>query len=66
VKVQPKHIIIYETVDGKRPFLSWLGSLKSAETVGRIKARLARVAEGNFGDHKSVGEGVWEFRLTKW
>ena len=30
-----------------------------------IDARLARVADGNFGDNKLVGEGVFELRMPK-
>ena len=29
----------------------------------RIQARLDRVEKGNFGDHRPVGEGVWELRF---
>jgi putative addiction module killer protein len=63
VKVAAREIIVYETEDEKRPFLDWLDGLKNADTVARIRARLDRVAEGNLGDHKSVGEGVSELRL---
>jgi putative addiction module killer protein len=31
--------------------------------VRKIKARLARVAVGNFGDHRTVGDGVIELRI---
>lgn len=30
-----------------------------------IVARIERVKLGNFGDHKSVGNGVYEMRITK-
>src|ERR1041384_3343197 len=50
------------TADGKSPFRQWLNSLTKA--VGaRIQARVLRFELGNLGDHKSVGEGVWEARL---
>ena len=29
----------------------------------RIQARILRFEMGNLGDHKSVGEGVWEARV---
>ena len=29
----------------------------------RIQARILRFETGNLGDHKDVGEGVWEARL---
>ena len=52
----------YVTADGKRPFLEWVRSLTKA--VGaRIQLRVQRFELGNLGDHKSVGEGVWEARV---
>jgi putative addiction module killer protein len=53
----------YQTRDGIDLFDSWLSSLKDAQAVARITARVDRVQRGNFGDHKSVGEGVWELRI---
>jgi len=30
-----------------------------------VDARLTRIRDGNFGDHKGVGEGVFELRISK-
>jgi putative addiction module killer protein len=62
--VNSKVIAIYETEDGQRPFRKWLDSLRDKTTIARINARIARIASGNFGDAKSVGEGVMELRLA--
>ena len=52
----------YVTADGKRPFLEWVLSL--TKPVGaRIQLRVQRFELGNLGDHKNVGEGVWEARV---
>ncbi len=59
----PKELRIYETADGKRPFDEWLDRLRDKITVARVASRLNRVALGNFGDAKSVGNGVSELRL---
>jgi len=46
------------------PFFSdWLGSLRDRRARARIVTRLDRLAGGNFGDHKSVKDGVFELRI---
>ena len=52
----------YLTADGKSPFREWLGSLTKA-VKARIQLRVQRFELGNLGDHKTVGEGVWEARV---
>ena len=52
----------YLSTDGRNPFREWLRSLTKA--VGaRIQLRVQRFELGNLGDHKTVGEGVWEARV---
>jgi putative addiction module killer protein len=48
---------------GKDHFTEWLEGLR--DTVGRIaiRRRLDRVEDGNFGDRRFVGDGVWELRI---
>lgn len=41
----------------------WFGSLRDRLTARRIQARIDRVEDGNLGDHKSLGEGVFELRI---
>ena len=45
-------------------FDAWYQSLKDKQVARRIQARIDRAEEGNFGDHKSVGEGVSEMRIN--
>jgi putative addiction module killer protein len=52
----------YVTRTGDCPFDNWFEDLDS-QTQTRIDARFDRVSLGNFGDHKSVGEGVYELRF---
>ena len=47
----------------RHPFEEWLDSLRDAKAEGRIAARIARLAVGNFGDCKPLTEGVWELRI---
>jgi putative addiction module killer protein len=44
-------------------FKSWRAALKDAVTRRRIGARIDRLSFGNFGDVKSLGDGVSELRL---
>ena len=45
-------------------FSKWLKKLKDTRGKVSIIRRIARVTQGNFGDYKSVGDEVWELRLT--
>jgi putative addiction module killer protein len=58
-----KEIKVYKTTRGKAPFRDWLDALKDKIIRARIDRRLERLADGNYGDSKSVGEGVFEMRL---
>ena len=45
-------------------FARWLGKLKDRAAVMRINARIRRLTEtGNFGDAKTVREGISEMRI---
>ena len=59
-----KTILNYATESGKEPFREWLNSLRDKVAVARIRSRLERVEQGNFGDVKPVGSGVSELRFT--
>jgi putative addiction module killer protein len=54
---------IYQDAHGNEPFENWLNSIRDKRTLARIDSRLRRVRLGNLGDHRSVGEGVFELRL---
>ena len=63
MEVQPRDVRRYSTSEGKVPFDEWLYSLRDAKAKVKIKLRLDRVKLGNFGDYRSVGEGVCELRI---
>jgi putative addiction module killer protein len=54
----------YLTSDGENLFLSWLKGLRDPKAKVAAIRRTNRIEQGNFGDHKSIGEGVWELRLV--
>src|SRR6267142_690662 len=52
----------YLTPQGRNPFREWLKTLDMG-VQARIQGRVLRFENGNLGDHKNVGGGVWEARL---
>jgi putative addiction module killer protein len=44
-------------------FDAWFAGLKDRIAQRRIQARIDLAEEGNFGDAKPVGEGVFEMRI---
>ena len=56
-------LLIYQSLSGKSPFSDWLSGLKDSKARAVIRARLERIQLGNFGDCKSVGDGVSEMRV---
>lgn len=56
-------ISMYKTNNGKVPFINWLESIKDATTKRRIKLRIDRMIDGNFGDTKNLGDDLFELRL---
>ena len=44
-------------------FVEWIDSLEDIRGRARIQARIERLAMGNPGDVKPVGEGVSEMRI---
>jgi putative addiction module killer protein len=44
-------------------FAKWLDQLRDIRGRARVQARIERLASGNAGDVKPVGEGVSEMRI---
>ena len=45
-------------------FIDWLSDLSDVQARARIAKRIDRLALGNLGDAKSIGDGVSELRFT--
>jgi putative addiction module killer protein len=58
-----KEVRYYQNKLGRRPFIEAVEALKDRTLRAQINNRLARVALGNYGDFKSVGDGVLELRI---
>ena len=55
-------VVRYIASDGSDDFGTWLQK-QSPETRAKIQTRIDRIELGNFGDHKSIGAGVFELRV---
>jgi putative addiction module killer protein len=44
-------------------FVNWLDDLRDRQAKRRIQARIDLLEEGYAGDHKAVGEGLFEMRI---
>lgn len=44
-------------------FATWLDNLRDIQAKARVLVRIERLASGNAGDVKPVGEGVSEMRI---
>ena len=53
---------IYSDEKERCLFLEWLEKVASADER-RIRKRILRIENGNLGDYKSLGEGVFELRF---
>ena len=65
MEATPRKVVILRLDDGVSPFEDWLDNIRDSLLVRAIDSRITRVRDGNFGDHKSVGEGVFELRVHK-
>ena len=53
----------YVSRAGKDVFDDWLTGLADARTQAKIASRINRLAAGNFGDCKSLRQGLYELRI---
>ena len=56
-------VLRYVTESGEEVFGKWLASLADNRARAKVAVRIARLAVGNFGDCKALGEGVSELRI---
>lgn len=64
MEVQPREIERYTTSEGRVPYDEWFNSLRDINAQAKIISRLNRMADGNLGDSRSVGEGVCELKIN--
>ena len=56
-------VVHYVTIDGKDPFGEWLHAQDDGVRA-RVLQRIDRVRRENFGDHKKLGAGLSELRIS--
>jgi putative addiction module killer protein len=56
-------IVHYRTDDGTDIYQEWLDSLRDRRARVAILRRVDRAADGNFGDHRSCRDGVFEMKV---
>lgn len=57
------HVLDYQRKDGKRPFYDWLYGL-NLNARAKAQNAVARMRKGGFSNAKSVGRGVYEYRIN--
>ncbi|MES2677023.1 MAG: type II toxin-antitoxin system RelE/ParE family toxin [Pseudomonadota bacterium] len=55
-------VITFKTNRSKEPFNDWLYGLDQ-ETKNKVFNRISRIKNGNFGDYKNLGFGIFELRF---
>src|ERR1700688_443512 len=53
----------YMNNGGRDVFVDWLSKLPDIRAKAKIVARIDRLAAGNFGDSRSLGQGLHELRI---
>ncbi len=62
--VSQKDVFVFTAKDGHQPYSDWLNGLRDGTTRRRIIQRVTRLESGNYGDCKSLKDGVFELRLS--
>jgi putative addiction module killer protein len=61
-EVHRKEVVLFPGIGKIEPFLTWFNTLEEAGK-NIVEKRLRRIADGNYGDYKSVGNGILELRF---
>ncbi len=63
--MEKKYQLLYyiDPSTGQSPAQDWIFSLRETKVRAIIRARLSRAENGNLGDFKSLGDGIFEFRI---
>ena len=59
----PRELQFYKTSNGREPFTEWFKTIRDKRAQSSIRSRFIYLEQGNFGDYRSVGGGVFELRI---
>jgi putative addiction module killer protein len=54
---------VYTSPSGRQPLQEWLAALLDARGRQRVLARIQAAADGNLGNWRSLGSGLFEMRV---
>jgi putative addiction module killer protein len=63
MEAHERRVRIYQTRNGRVPYLDWFNALRDRRAKQKIEARIGRLRLGNLGQTRSVGEGVLELKI---
>lgn len=59
-----RYEVIFYKQDGKDFITDWINSLRDNRGKLAVMRSIARVEEGNFGEHRFCRDGVWELVIN--
>ena len=59
----PLEIKYYKNSHGSSPFLEWMENLSDRVGRAKIKLHIDKLLRGNFGNCRSVGDGLHELKI---
>ena len=60
--IRIREVSTYSTVHGEEPLMQWINSLDNHIAL-RITERIRKLKQGNLGDWKCLGSGLFELRM---
>ncbi|MCW5590073.1 MAG: type II toxin-antitoxin system RelE/ParE family toxin [Legionellales bacterium] len=55
-------LLEYITDDLSNPFKKWFDEL-NAQAAAKVSMALYKMEQGNFSNAKSIGQGIWEYKI---
>ncbi len=63
MEIHRREVRVFQKSNGRAPFAEWLKDLKDGKARQIIKSRIDRIEQGNFGDFKFIGLGIFETKI---